>query len=215
MTDSVVADFTTDVIPDTGEFDEPVRGRVVMSESRVVIATPGTQRRIDLESIVDIAYGSAPAELGAFFEETVTITHETDSGRRVAHIEGADGTVETFTGLLFKAVINGTDAMVGHPARIGGRVTDSPVRPATVLLRHGAVVFEGEAQFRIGASTVSHFDRHSREVRGRELGPVGPPRPRDASGHERDRHGFGPAAEHPLSIPPDRVHPAQGTDGDQ
>lgn len=166
MTESVVADFTTDVIPDTGEFDEPVRGRVVMSEKQVVIATPGTQRRIAISSIFDIAYGSAPEELREFFEDTVTIAYEDDSGRHVALVEGADETVGNFTDLLFKAIINGTEALVRHPARVGGRVTDIRYQPATVFLRPGEVIFNGDPQFAIEISTVSHFERQSREIRG-------------------------------------------------
>lgn len=166
MSESVVADFTTDVIPDTDEFAEPVTGRVVMSEKRVVIATPGTQRTIRISDIFDIAYGSAPPDLREFFEDTVTIASNDESGRHVALIEGADDTVRRFTDLLFKAVINGTDVLVRHPARRGGRVTDSSVTPATVFLRPGTVLFKGAQKFTIEASTVSHFERHTRAIGG-------------------------------------------------
>lgn len=168
MSESVVADFTTDVIPDTGEFAEPVRGRVVMSDKRVVIATPGTQRTIRISDVFDIAYGSAPPELREFFEDTVTVASRDENGRHVALIEGADDTVRRFTDLLFKAVINGTDVLVRHPARRGGRVTDSAAKPATVFLRPGMVLFKGAQEFTIEASTVSHFERHARAIGGEE-----------------------------------------------
>ena len=168
MSESVVADFTTEVIPDSGEFAEPVTGRVVMSEKRVVIATPGTQRTIRISDIFDIAYGSAPSELRQFFEDTVTVAAKNESGRHVALIEGADDTVRRFTELLFKAVINGTEVLVRHPARRGGRVTDASVRSATVYLRPGMVLFKGDREFTIEASTVSHFERQSRAIRGED-----------------------------------------------
>lgn len=166
MTESVVADFTTDVIPDTTAFDEPVRGRVIMSEKRVVIATAEGTRSIRIEDVFDLAYGSAPAELRRFFETTVTIAFGTDSGQGVALVEGADDKVERFTNLLFKAIINGTEALVTHPARVGGRVTDSSVSPMTVGIEPGTVHFSGEESFDLEVSTVMHFERLTREVRG-------------------------------------------------
>ena len=168
MTESVVADFTTDVIPDTAAYDEPVTGRVIMSEKRVVIATAEGRRSIRIEDVFDLAYGSAPAELRRFFETTVTIAFDTDSGRGVALVEGADDKVDRFTNLLFKAIINGTDALVTHPARVGGRVTDASVSPMTVGIQPGTVHFSGEDPFDLEVSTVIHFERFTREVRGSE-----------------------------------------------
>lgn len=168
MTESVVADFTTDVIPETAEFDEPVTGRVLMSDQRVVIATASGKRTIPIQDIFDLAYGSAPTELRRFFETTVTIAFNSDGGRGVALVEGADEKVEQFTNLLFKAIINGTDALVKHPARVGGRVTDSTVSPMKVALEPGVVHFTGEDGFDIEVSTVIHFERMTREVQGTE-----------------------------------------------
>lgn len=167
MTASVVADFTIDVIPDTADFTEPVRGRVVMNKEQVVIATTEGKRRIGVSEIFDIAYGSAPADLRRFFEDTVTIAYEDEFGRHVAIIEGTGETVTRFTNLLFRAVVNGTEALVKHPARIGGRVTDRPITRQTVSLKPTEVVFDGEERFAIEVSTVSHFEKIDREVRGR------------------------------------------------
>lgn len=168
MTESVVADFTTDVILNTADYAEPVRGRVIMSDKRVVIATTEDRCEIGIDEVFDLAFGSAPGELRRFFDTTVTIGFTTDSGRNVALIEGEDDKVETFTNLLFKAIINGTDALVKHPARIGGRITDNPVTPMTVHLRPGTVAFKGSDAFEIEVSTVTHFERIAREVQGSE-----------------------------------------------
>lgn len=167
MTASVVADFTTDVIPDTADFAEPVRGRVVMNKEQVVIATTDGNRRIGISEIFDIAYGSAPAELRRFFEDTVTIAYEDEFGRHVALIEGADRTVNRFTKLLFQAVLNGTETLVKHPARIGGRVTDNQFVSRTLHLKPNEVVFDGEDNFAVEVSTVSHFEKIDREIRER------------------------------------------------
>ncbi|MFB6112542.1 MAG: CheF family chemotaxis protein [Halodesulfurarchaeum sp.] len=167
MTDPVVADFVTDVVPDTAEWTEPVRGRVVMSTDQVVIATAEDRRTIRIAEIFDVAYGSAPSDLSRFFEDTVSIAYEDGFGRHVALIEGADETVSRFTDLLFKAIINGTEVLVKHPARVGGRVTDESVQTMTVFLRKPQVVFSGADRFHIEVSTVSNFEKLDREVRGR------------------------------------------------
>ena len=167
MTKSVVADFTTDVIPDTTDSDTPRTGRVLMNDSQVVIATRDTRRQISIDDIFDLAYGSAPQELRRFFETTVSLAYELEDGqRRVALIEGADDTVDQFTTLLFKAILNGADALVIHLARIGGRVTDNSPRPMTISIDTDAVRFVGPDEFEIGVSTVSGFGRNDREIRG-------------------------------------------------
>lgn len=166
MTESVVADFTTDVIPDTTDSDTPATGRVLMSDKRVVIATEDTKRSIPLDQIFDLAYGSAPQELRRFFETTVSLAYEQHGEQRVALIEGADDTVDTFTDILFKAILNGSDAIVTHPARVGGRVTDSTPRPMTVYLRPKSVRFAGPNEFSIEISTVVQFRRIERELQG-------------------------------------------------
>lgn len=166
MTESVVADFTTDVMPDTAETSGPATGRVVMSDKRVVIATKDLRRSIPIERIFDLAHGSAPSELRRFFETTVSLAYECDGERRVALIEGADETVNRFIDLLFKAILNGSDVIVTHPARIGGRVTDSENRPMTIHLRPRSVLFTGSEAFSIDISVVNQFERVERKIRG-------------------------------------------------
>ncbi|AOW80551.1 chemotaxis protein CheF2 [Halodesulfurarchaeum formicicum] len=167
MGDSVVADFVTDVVPDTGRYDEPVRGRVVMNREEVVLVTPEDRVNFGVGDVFDIAYGSAPSELRAFFEDTVTVAYERAGSKRAALIEGADETVERFTTLLFKAVLNDTVVAVKHPAKVGGRITDEAYERASLFVDSATVQFRGEDPFEIEVSTVSHFERIEREVGGR------------------------------------------------
>lgn len=166
MTDTVVADFTTDVIPDTGAYDEPVRGRVLMNREQVVIVTADDRTSFAIDDVFDLAYGSAPDGMRRFFEDTVTVAYESLGKKRVALIEGADDVVRRFTNLLFKGVLNGTTVTVKHPARVGGRVTDAPFRKASLFVSPTAVRFEAEDPLSITIATVSHFERVDREIRG-------------------------------------------------
>lgn len=166
MTESVIADFTTDVVPDTATHTEPARGRVVMSQERVVLATADQKTTIPIDGIFDVQHGRAPRGLEEFFEDTVTLGYRSDRGQHVAVVEGADETVERFTTLLFKAVLNGIDVDVKHPARRGGRVTDRPVTPASLFLTDAAVEFRGADSFTVPVSAVTHFERITRDYGG-------------------------------------------------
>lgn len=164
MNDTVVADFMTDVIPDTGAYDEPVRGRVLMNREQVVIVTADDRTSFAIEDVFDLAYGSAPDGMRRFFETTVTVAYENRGQKRVALIEGEDDVVERFMKLLFKGVLNGTKVTVKHPARIGGRITDESFHPAKLFVAPTEVRFKSDDPFAIVISTVSGFKRIDREV---------------------------------------------------
>jgi helix-turn-helix protein len=166
MADSVVADFVTDVIPDTGSYDEPVRGRVLMNKKQVVLVTPEDRVTFAISDIFDVAYGSAPPELRAFFEDTVSIAYTLGESKRVALVEGADETVERFTRLLFKGILNNSTVAVKHPAKVGGRITEASFEKAALFVDPAAVKFKTDEPFSIEISTVSRFERIEREVFG-------------------------------------------------
>ncbi|MFB6081560.1 MAG: CheF family chemotaxis protein [Halanaeroarchaeum sp.] len=181
MSDAVVADFVTDIIPDTSSYDEPVRGRVLMNRQQVVLVTPEGRTSFPIDQVFDVAYGSAPRELREFFEDTVTVAYRAMGGRHVALIEGADETVSRFTTLLFKGVLNGTEVGVKHPARVGGRVTDQPFRTATLAVAPRRVRFQADSPLTVDVSTVSHFERVEREVDGQSRSVLSV---RHADGHD-------------------------------
>lgn len=164
MTESVIADFMTDIVPDAATHAEPSRGRVVMSQQRLVLATDGEKTTIPIDGIFDIQLGRAPRGLEEFFEDTVTIGYrDPENASHVAVVEGAGETVDRFTKLLFKAVLNGTQVLAKHPARRGGRVTEQSPTPATLYVTDAAVEFRGDRSFTIAISTVTHFERITRD----------------------------------------------------
>lgn len=168
MADSVVADFVTDVIPATGRYEEPVRGRVLMNRSEVVFVTPDDRVSFPIQNVFDLAYGSAPESLRAFFEDTVSIAYETAGEKHVALVEGADDTVQRFADLLFKGVLNETTVAINDRAKVGGRITDGSFTRATLFVDPPQVTFKRADPFSIEVSTVSGFERRTREVAGSE-----------------------------------------------
>jgi taxis protein CheF len=168
VSEGVIADFIAQFVPALDGYTEPIRGRVVLSRKRLVLAASEERTTIPLSGVFDVTVGTAPRELARFFDDTLTIAYEYEGTRRVAVIEGKGETVERFSGVLFKALLHATTALVVHPARIGGRVTDAPIRQRALKLRPGVVSFRGtDDSLTIDLSAVTHFEKGSRELRGR------------------------------------------------
>jgi len=166
MSESAIADFVTSFIPDTATHVEPVRGRVVMSKRRIVLATDGDSVTIPLNGVFDVQHESAPRDLAEFFDDTVTIAYERDGEKHVAVIEGAGDTVDKFVTLVFKGLLNGTTVYAKHPARRGGRVTDQSFSPGELFASPGTVELRGDVGATIDLATVTHFERVERDLNG-------------------------------------------------
>lgn len=166
MSESVIADFVAKFNSENTARGKPVKGRVVLSQRRLVLAANGEDKAtIPLSAIFDIAVGQVPDGLGDFFDSTVTIAFERSGSRYVAVIEAGDDTIDKFTTVLFKAILNGTEMTVKHPARVGGRVTDEEYTPARLSLQPKRVRFKtAGGNVDISLSTVTGFDRSTREI---------------------------------------------------
>ncbi|WP_232701716.1 CheF family chemotaxis protein [Halobacterium wangiae] len=166
MPESAIADFVTSFIPDTATHVEPVRGRVVMSKRRIVLATEDTSVTIPLPGVFDVQHDSAPRDLAEFFDDTVTVAYERDDEKHVAVIEGAGDTVDKFVTLVFKGLLNGTTVYAKHPARRGGRVTDQSFESGELYVSPGSLALRDDVGTAIDLSTVTHFERVERDLNG-------------------------------------------------
>ncbi|MFB6128790.1 MAG: CheF family chemotaxis protein [Halorhabdus sp.] len=169
MSESVIADFVATFNSERSARGKPVKGRVLLSQKRLVLAADDSKTTIPLSSIFDVAVGHVPPDLGDFFDSTVTVAFEKGDDRFVAVVEAEDDTIEKFSTVLFKALLNGTEATVQHPAEIGGRVTDAEYVPAKLFLEPQGVRFkrQGDA-FSVTLAEVTKFERSKREIAGTE-----------------------------------------------
>lgn len=167
MSESIIADFVGTFNSEQSARAEPVKGRILLSQKRLVLASDKGKTQIPLSSIYDVAVGQVPDELGDFFNSTVTVAFERNDNRLIAAIEAEDDTIEKFNSVLFKALLNGTESTVKHPARLGGRVTGAEFTPAKLFLQPREIEFRRQADsFRIKLSTVTGFERLSRDIAG-------------------------------------------------
>lgn len=167
MSETVIADFPAKFALSSGADAEPTRGRVVMSPDRLVLATGAEQENIQLEDIFDLRVGHVPAEISKFFDDTVTIAYKRYGDPDSVIIESDDDNIGRFTAVLFKAILNGCPVKIQHPARIGGRVTDTPLRTAKLQLGDGRVLFTNLKEVvDIDLQTVTHYKKSTITVDG-------------------------------------------------
>jgi helix-turn-helix protein len=141
--ESIVVDFIANFVAGGSTAFDPVKGRVLMSERRLVLATSETKTTVPIASIFDIAVGQVPPEVEEFFDYTVMVGYVEDNHRKTTVIGGDRETIEKFSLLLFRAVLNGSVALITHPAKVGGRVMDTPERKSGLHLDYESVWFRG------------------------------------------------------------------------
>jgi helix-turn-helix protein len=167
MSESVIADFVGTFNSEASTRAEPVKGRILLSRKRLVLAGDDGKVTIPLSDIFDIAVGQVPDGLGSFFNSTVTVAFKRGDRRLVAAVESDDEKIDKFGTVLFKAVLNGTDMSVKHPARVGGRVTGESFESAKLFVEPRVVRFtRADGGVDVALPTVSSFDRLSREIHG-------------------------------------------------
>ena len=141
--ESIVVDFIANFVAGGNAAFDPVKGRVLMSDRRLVLATSETKTTVPIVSIFDIAVGQVPPEVEEFFDYTVMVGYVEDDRRKTTVIGGDRETIEKFSLLLFRAVLNGSVALITHPAKMGGRVLDTPERRSGLHLDYESVWFTG------------------------------------------------------------------------
>lgn len=168
MEESVVADFTGRLYAPEVDAEDPVRGRVLLSQRRLVLATGDARTTIPLSTVFDVVVGTVPGDLRSFFSDSVTVAYDDGGSRRTALIEGGPNDMDRFVPVLFKALLRGVTVTVRHPATVGGRVTDASDRKATVSLSSGSIEFIGRGEsVSVTLATVIDYERTTRTIGGR------------------------------------------------
>lgn len=164
MSETVVADFVGRFFAPGVEGDPPT-GRIILSQRRLVLAADGYKETIPLSSVFDVKVGQVPSEMAGYFNDTVTVAYRTDGRRGVAAIEGNDTNIDRFATVLFKVLLNGTDALVRHPAKVGGRVVETDTHAARLDVTQGSLSFEGCPEpFTVDLRSVVSVERTQRDL---------------------------------------------------
>lgn len=168
MSESVVADFIGRYYVDSLDGKEPVSGRILLSQKRLVLAGDEEKTTVPLATVFDVTVGFVPPGLEQFFTDTVTVAYRKGDRKRIAVVEGNGDNVGRFTTVLFRVLLNGTKVSTIHPARVGGRVTDATSRPAKLVCKPGLIRFAtGDGGFSIDLGSISDIERTTRSVGGK------------------------------------------------
>ncbi|MFB6103013.1 MAG: CheF family chemotaxis protein [Haloplanus sp.] len=168
MSERVIADFVGRFYLTGMTRDDPVRGRIILSPKRLVLAGEERKETVPTAAMFDVAVGHVPPEMQGFFSDSVTIAYNTDDGRRMAIVEADADTIDKFSTVLFKAHLNGQEVTVQHPARRGGRVVDSAAKQARLTVNDGTLAFAGpDVEFTIDLATVTDFEKETRTLGGK------------------------------------------------
>ncbi|QWC18402.1 CheF family chemotaxis protein [Halorubrum sp. 2020YC2] len=167
MEESVVADFVGRVHAGSLTTDEPVTGRVLLSQRRLVLATDDGKETVPLSRVFDVVVGSVPGDLRSFFNDSITVAYERDGSRRSALVEGEPEDMDKFVRLLFKTLLRNVTVTVRHPAKVGGRVTDAGDHRASVSVSPGEIRFGNCPEpFTVNLSAVIDYERTDRTLGG-------------------------------------------------
>jgi helix-turn-helix protein len=168
MSEGVVADFPGRFLTEEMETQEPVNGRILLSEKQLVLATEEAKTRVPLSAVVDTNVGSPPPAFQQFFNDTVTIQYKKNGDRQAAIIEATGKNVEKFKTVFFKTAVGGQTVIVTHPAKRGGRITDASDRKMKLKLKRGQLDLKGkEETVTIDLGGVIDFGREQRDIGGK------------------------------------------------
>ncbi len=167
---SVLADFVAYLTVETTDWDDPIEGRVLLSETQLVFARDEeTKEVISLDQIFDINTETTPQFVDEMPGRPITIAYR-NGGSRVAAVVSADETTsKKFETVLFKSILNGTYVVLRHPSKIGGRVIDTEFQGGLMGLSANSVQVDiDEGPVTIPLDGIVDFSREQRTVNGED-----------------------------------------------
>lgn len=167
---SVLADFVGHLSVETADWDGPVQGRVLLSETQLVLARNDDDKAVvALESVFDINAGSAPKFVDPMPGRPVTVAFSEGGNRVTAVVSADEQTSKKFEMVLFKAILNGTYTTLKHPSKIGGRVMDTEFQGGIMGLASNEVKFDiDEGPVIVPLDAIIDYSREQRTVDGTE-----------------------------------------------
>ncbi|MFC7072525.1 CheF family chemotaxis protein [Halovenus rubra] len=165
---SVLADFVAHFTSETADWDDPTEGRILLSESQLVLAKDEEQKEvIGLDQVFDINTETTPKFVEPMPGRPVTVAYQSGNNRVTAVVSADKTTSKKFETVLFKGLLSGTYMVLKHPAKVGGRVMDTEFQGGIMGLSTNAVTFEiDEGPVTIPLDSVVDFSREQRTVNG-------------------------------------------------
>lgn len=166
MSSEGVAEFTGGLLTDDFDRMEPVEGQIKLDKNQLVAATAQETYTIPLDRIINTTIGSVTDAIEEAFEESIALAYKRDESTKRAVIGGSTDAITTFRTRLFKNIIGTQPALVKHPAKRGGRLTDTDTAQMRLKVSDDAVkLSDGDAVATIPVGEVIGVDHEQREFR--------------------------------------------------
>lgn len=153
---------------------EPSDAQIRLDHSKVAVTGPELTEEAGLNEIFDVRLGKPPQAAENAFSGTVLIIGFERNGQRVVlFVDGSTSTLERFSGLLFRRLLDGTEVAVCHPSSIGGRVTDRPTNIGELRVTPGIIGCTGVTHpLNIDLDSIVDVARSEKELLGRKEASV-------------------------------------------
>jgi helix-turn-helix protein len=167
---SVLADFVAHLTVEAADWEDPIEGRVLLSETQLVLAEDeDTKKAIPIDAVFDINTETTPKFVDPMPGRPVTVAYREGDSRATAVVSADETTSKKFETVLFKAILNGTYTILKHPSKVGGRVMDTEFQGGIMGLSAGAVQFDtDEGPIEIPLDGIVDFSREQRTVNGED-----------------------------------------------
>jgi len=166
MSSETVTEFTGGLLTDSFDRLEPIEGQITLRSDHLIITTARDTNTIPLNSIINTTVGSVTDAIDEAFEDSIALAYKSEDDTKRAVIGGQTDHIATFRTRLFKTIIGTQTALVKHPAKRGGRLTNASVAKMRLRLSDEAVqLSDGSTVTTIDVEDVIGIDHEHREFR--------------------------------------------------
>ena len=153
---------------------EPSDAQIRLDHSKVAVTGSELTEEAALDEIFDVRLGQPPQAAENAFSGTVLIIGFERNGQRVVlFVDGTTSTLERFSGLLFRRLLDGTEVAVCHPSSIGGRVTNRPTNIGELRVTPGIIGCTGISHpLNIDLESIVDVTRSEKQLLGRKEASV-------------------------------------------
>jgi helix-turn-helix protein len=164
----VVADFVANFVAGDGSGFAPVRGRVLMSDRRVLLVAETWRTVVPIGGIVDVSLGSVPQRVRELFDDALLVRYQQrpDADPETLVVGADTKTIRRFARLLYRATLDDATVAVASRVRVGGvhRERDWQQGALTVTPDHVRVAVPDAPAFDLPLADVVHVDTELRTV---------------------------------------------------
>jgi helix-turn-helix protein len=166
MSSEPVTAFAGRILADDFDQLEPVEAQIQLDADQLDITAGQARYTIPLDTIHDTTVGSVTAAIEEAFPESLAVAYTAEETQKRVVIGGTEDDISSFRTRLFTSIIGTQPALLKHPAKRGGRLTDTETVKMQLQLSDTAVrLSDGDRALTIDVEDVIGVEHEHREFR--------------------------------------------------